>query len=95
MITEIATITISEGDEAAFEANMREGGGLAALAACAGVLGVRFGQGIENRSHFTFVVDWESMDSHASARDSESFKNFRAAFGPYGIGGTMEHFDLR
>ncbi len=94
MITEIATITVSTGNEAAFEANMREGGGLAALAACHGVIGLRFGHGIEHPSHFTFIVDWETMEMHTAARDSDNFKAFRAAFGDHAIGGTMEHFAL-
>jgi quinol monooxygenase YgiN len=40
-------------------------------------------------------VVWDSIEAHESARASESFKRFRAAFGSHAIGGSMEHFDLR
>jgi quinol monooxygenase YgiN len=94
MVTEIATVTISEGNELAFEASMRATG-LAALEACPGVISVQFGRGAENPSTFAFVVEWASVEAHEAARDTETFKAFRASFGTHGIGGTMQHFDLR
>jgi len=93
MVTEIANITVAEGNEQAFETAMREGG-LAALMACPGVQSVRFGRGVEQPTKFAFVVEWDSVEAHAAAKDTDSFHKFRAAIGPYGIGGTMEHFAL-
>lgn len=94
MITEIATIEVAPGSEAAFEQAMR-GGGLASLAACQGVRSVQFGGGIESPSRFAFVVVWESVEAHERVRDTPEFKAFRAAFGSHGIAGSMEHFALR
>jgi heme-degrading monooxygenase HmoA len=94
MVTEIANITVAEGNEAAFEKAMREDGGIANLSACPGVISVRFGQGIEAPSTFAFVVEWESLEAHAAAKDTGTFEQFRALIGPHGIGGSMIHFNL-
>lgn len=93
MVTEIANIAVAEGNEAAFEMAMREGG-LEALGACPGVASVRFGRGVESPTKFAFVVEWDSLEAHAAAKDTDSFRRFREAIGPYGIGGSMEHFQL-
>ena len=94
MVTEIANITVAQGNEAAFEKAMREDGGLASLSACPGVISVRFGQGIETPSVFAFVVEWESIEAHSAAKDTENFQRFRGLIAPYGIGGSMAHFRL-
>jgi heme-degrading monooxygenase HmoA len=94
MVTEVAAITVAAGREEEFERNMREGGGLAALAASPGVRSVKFGRGVENPSKFGFVVEWDSVEAHMAARDSESFGRFRAALGDLAAGGSMEHFEL-
>ena len=93
MITEIATITVSAGNEAAFEAAMRDGG-LANLAACPGVGKVQFGRGVEDPSKFAFVVEWESLEAHGAARKTDAFGAFRSAMGSMTAGGSMEHFTL-
>lgn len=94
MVTEIATITVAEGNEAAFEKAMRVDGGIAHLSACPGVISVKFGQGVESPSKFGIVVEWESIEAHAAAKETDSFRNFRQLIAPYGIGGSMEHFKL-
>jgi quinol monooxygenase YgiN len=94
MVTEIATITIAPGQEAAFEAAMREGGGLTALRACPGVLTARFGRGVESPDTFAFVVEWESLAAHDAARTTDSFATFRAAMGTMTVGGAMAHYAL-
>ena len=94
MVTEIAQITVAKGNEAAFAKAMREDGGIAHLSACAGVLTVRFGQGVESSSKFAFVVEWDSVEAHAAAKESDNFKAFSKLIQPWGIGGMMEHFQL-
>lgn len=93
MVTEIAQITVAAGQEAAFSKAMHEGG-LSALMACPGVQTVQFGQGVESPDTFAFVVVWDSLAAHAAAKDTDSFRKFRAAFGTMGIGGSMQHFEL-
>ena len=91
MVTEIATITVAPGREADFAGAM-SWGGLAALSACPGVQAVRFGPGVENPSSFAFVVEWDSLEAHATAKETDAFATFRAAFGDCAIGGTMQHY---
>ena len=93
MVTEIATITIAAGREGEFDAAM-QGGGLDALRACAGVQSVRFGRGVESPDTFAFVVEWDSMEAHETARADEAFTRFRAAFGTCATGGAMAHYTL-
>jgi heme-degrading monooxygenase HmoA len=93
MITEIATISIAPGQEEAFEAAMRHGG-IGHLSACPGVSKVSFGRGVEDPSKFAFVVEWDSLEAHGDARNTDAFAAFRASMGAMAIGGTMEHFAL-
>ncbi|MEP7223297.1 MAG: antibiotic biosynthesis monooxygenase family protein [Novosphingobium sp.] len=93
MVTEIATITVAEGNEAAFAAAMDDVGG-PALRACPGLLVLRYGRGVENPVKFALVIEWESIEAHNAVRTNEEFKRFRAAIAPYAVGGTMEHFTL-
>lgn len=91
MLLEIAEIEVRPGSEDAFAEAMRERG-VPQLAACAGVVSVGFGRGVENPARFTFNVVWTSMDAHVAARNLESFGKFRAAFGYLTVGGTMSHY---
>ena len=91
MLLEIAEIDVRTGSEDAFAQAMRERG-IAQLAACEGVVSVRFGRGVENPGKFTFNVVWTSMEAHLAARDLESFGKFRAAFGDCAVGGAMNHY---
>ena len=91
MLLEIAEIETREGAEDEFAKAMREQG-IPSLAACEGCVSVRFGRGVENPSKFTFNVVWTSIDAHNAARELESFRKFRAAFGDLTVGGGMNHF---
>ncbi|KHK92227.1 antibiotic biosynthesis monooxygenase family protein [Novosphingobium malaysiense] len=91
MLLEIAEIEVRPGAEDQFAAAMRETG-IPHLAACEGVVSVRFGRGVENPSKFTFNVVWTSMEAHTAARDLEDFGKFRMAFGDLTSGGAMSHY---
>jgi quinol monooxygenase YgiN len=93
MVTEIATLTVAEGNEAAFAAVMDETG-CPALRALPGVLSLRFGRGVENPTKFGLIIEWESVEAHNAATATATFKTFRDAIKPYTIGGAMEHFAL-
>jgi quinol monooxygenase YgiN len=47
---------------------------------------------VENPSSFAFVVEWDSLEAHAAAKETATFATFRAAFGDCAIGGTMQHY---
>ena len=91
MLLEIAEIEVRPGAEDSFAAAMRESG-LADLAACEGVVSIRFGRGVEHPSKFTFNVVWTSLEAHEAARRLDAFGRFRAAFGDMGVGGSMSHY---
>lgn len=91
MLLEIAEIQTREGCEDAFAKAMRETG-IPQLARCEGVVSVRFGRGVENPGKFTFNVVWTSLDAHSSARNLDSFGQFRAAFGDLTTSGAMSHY---
>ncbi|WP_334184267.1 putative quinol monooxygenase [Novosphingobium sp.] len=91
MLLEIAEIEVRPGAEDGFAAAMHESG-LTDLAACDGVVSIRFGRGVENPSKFTFNVVWTSMEAHDAARGLDAFARFRAAFGDMGLSGTMSHY---
>ena len=91
MLLEIAEIEVRPGAEDQFAAAMRDIG-IPNLAACEGVVSIRFGRGVENPSRFTFNVVWTSMDAHAAAREQEAFGKFRAAMGDITVGGAMSHY---
>lgn len=91
MLLEFAEVEVRPGAEDQFAQAMRETG-IPQLAACEGVVSVRFGRGVENPSKFTFNVVWTSLDAHMAARDLESFGKFRAAFGDLTLSGAMSHY---
>lgn len=91
MLLEFAEVEVKPGKEDEFAAAMRDVG-LANLAACEGVVSVRFGRGVENPSKYTFNVVWTSIEAHAAAKDLAAFGKFRAAFGDLTCGGAMSHY---
>jgi heme-degrading monooxygenase HmoA len=96
MHTEIAVLPVREGQEDGFIKAMNEGGGMAALLDCVGCHSARMGRGVENPSKFCLQLEWESVDAHNAARDSEAFGRFKTIAGPFfgAGGGFMEHFDF-
>lgn len=93
MLLEIAEIETRPGAEETFAGAMRETG-IPALAACEGVVSIRFGRGVENPGKFTFNVVWTSMEAHAAARALDAFGTFRKAMGDMTVGGTMSHYEM-
>lgn len=91
MLLEIAEIEVRPGAEDQYAAAMRDVG-IPSLAACEGVVSVRFGRGVENPSKFTFNVVWTSMEAHGGARTLDAFGKFRAAMGDITVGGAMSHY---
>ena len=93
MLLEIAEIAVRPGAEDAFASVMRDSG-IGHLAACAGVVSVRFGRGVENPATFTFNVVWTSLKAHQAARELDDFARFRAAFGDLTVGAGMQHYEM-
>jgi heme-degrading monooxygenase HmoA len=82
MIIEIAHIDITPGSEALFEAAVEESAPL--FEAAKGCHGVRLQRGVERRSHYVLVVEWETMEDHMVIfRGSPTFARWRELVGPY------------
>ena len=83
------------GDAAGLIAAMRDGGGSDALLSAPGCRSVRVLPGVENPGTVAFLVEWDSVDAHNAARESEGFKTFVQHASPFfGESGSMQHFDL-
>ncbi len=82
MVVEIATITVTSGQEAAFVEAYR--GVRSVLATAQGCRSVRMTQGIESPSTFVLLVEWDSVEAHEqNFRATERFGRWRGAIGPY------------
>ena len=94
MVLEVAQIEIKPGRMEEFLRVMTEEG-CAHLAACAGCGSARAMGGIENPDRALVLAEWDSVEAHAAARDSDPFRRFIAVAAPYfGDGGKREHFRL-
>lgn len=94
MDLEIATLQAKDGDTAGLLKAMADGG-TAGLLAAPGCRSVKVLPGVENPGTVLFMVEWDSVEAHNAARDSEGFKQFIAHASPFfGGGGSMQHFKL-
>jgi len=93
MLLERSELMIREGQEEGFDAVMRERG-LSILSDFDGVNAVHFGRGVENPSKFLLMVEWVDMSAHEAFKKSPVYGPFRELFGPYSVGGVMEHFEM-
>lgn len=93
MDLEIAILAAKDGDSAGLIEAMNNGGGCAALEAAPGCRSAKVLPGVENPGNVLFMIEWDSVDAHAAAKDSEGFKRFVEIASPYfGAGGSMQHF---
>jgi quinol monooxygenase YgiN len=94
MHLEVAILSAKNGDTQGLIKAMNEGG-TAGLLAAPGCRSVKVLPGVENPGNALFLVEWDSVEDHNGARDSEGFKAFIQHASPYfGEGGSMQHFDL-
>lgn len=94
MHLEVAILAVKDGDTQGLIKAMNEGG-TAGLLAAPGCRSVKVLPGVENPGNALFLVEWDSVDAHNAARDSDGFKSFVRHAGPFfGQGGSMQHFDL-
>lgn len=92
MDLEIAIIAAKDDDAAALVKAMDDGG-TAHLLACPGCRSVKVLPGIEQPGNVLFLVEWDSIEAHAAAKQSEHFPAFYATIEPYfGGAGSVQHF---
>lgn len=94
MHLEVAILAARNGDTQGLIHAMNAGGS-AGLLAAPGCRSVKVLPGVENPGNALFLVEWDSVDAHNAARDSDGFKTFIQHASPFfGEGGSMQHFDL-
>ena len=92
MITEHALLDVVAGREDEFLDAMEQAKQL--IAASPGFLSLRVERGVEQRSRFLLLVEWERLEDHTKGfRGSEAYQAWRAAlhhfYDPFPV---VEHF---
>ncbi|MQA27316.1 MAG: antibiotic biosynthesis monooxygenase [Micromonosporaceae bacterium] len=92
MVLEVALIDVSPGQEHQFAEAYRTVRHV--LAGTPGCRSVRMTRGVESRSRFVLLVEWDSVTAHLeNFRDSDRFGVWRAAIGPhFAAPPHVEHF---
>jgi len=93
MILEIADIRIQPGQQAGFEAALREGIATA-LSRSPGFISARMERGVESPERYILLVEWETLDDHMQGfRNGPLFAVWRGLIGSYFAGPpSVEHF---
>lgn len=80
MVLEVAIIDVTDAD--GFEAAYL--GAYEQLLSTEGCRSVRMTRGIETPKRFVLLVEWDSVEAHEkNFRETERFKAWRSAIGPY------------
>jgi quinol monooxygenase YgiN len=82
MILEIAQIDVKPGEEAAFEARVKDAVGVFRRAE--GCLGLELRRSIEKPGRFRVMIRWRTLENHTvDFRGSPLFQEWRALVGPH------------
>ncbi|MBK1783922.1 antibiotic biosynthesis monooxygenase [Prauserella sp. ASG 168] len=82
MVTEIAHLRVTTGDELAFESAVAEAAPL--FRAAPGCRAIRLTRSIEVPRLYRLLVEWETIEHHTvSFRESEAFSRWRELVSPY------------
>ncbi len=93
MDLEIAIVAAKDGNAAGLVDAMNNGGGCAAIASAPGCRSARVLPGVENPEDVLFMIEWDSVEAHNAAKQSEGFQRFLQIAGPFfGAAGSMQHF---
>jgi quinol monooxygenase YgiN len=91
MVIERVELSITPGQEAAFEAAMERG--LELLRGADGCISTSLARGVERPSRYLMQLHWRSIDDHTAFTTTQAFSEFRALAGPhFAERPTMEHF---
>jgi len=92
MDLEVAILAAKGGDSAGLVKAMADGG-TAGLLSCPGCNKVTVLPGVEQPGNVLFLVEWDSVEAHAAAKEHDGFKQFYHYASPFfGEGGSMQHF---
>ncbi len=93
MVLEVATITVTPGQEDAFVASYQRVRDV--ILGAEGCRSVRMTRGVESPSTFVLLVEWDSVQAHdENFRQTEAFGQWREAIGPhFAQPPHVEHYD--
>jgi quinol monooxygenase YgiN len=82
MILEIAQVDVKPGEEAAFEARVKEA--VAIFRRAEGCLGLDLQRSIEKPTRYRVMIRWRTLENHTvDFRGSPLFQEWRALVGPH------------
>ena len=95
MILEVADIRIQPGQQAAFEAAIRQAMATV-IPRAQGFVGATLHQGIESPERYVLQVRWQTLEDHTRGfRESPLFAEWRGLIGPFfAAPPQVEHFEL-
>lgn len=95
MILEIATLSIKEGSNSAFEKAFEQAKKV--VISSPGCKSAKLMNCIENESKYQVFIEWETLEDHTiTFRESEKFTQWRTLIGPYFESAPqVEHFELK
>jgi heme-degrading monooxygenase HmoA len=83
MITEIAVVDIIEGHESDFESALNVAVSTV-LSQAKGFMSFQLHKGIESKSTYTFLIEWETLEDHTIGfRESDLFTQWRGLIGKH------------
>ena len=94
MILEVVDIRIHAGQQAAFEAALREGIATT-LSQSPGFISARVQHGVESPERYLVFIEWRALDDHmVGFRQGPLFQVWRTLVGPFFASPpAMEHFE--
>jgi heme-degrading monooxygenase HmoA len=96
MILEVADIRIPPGQNAAFEAAIRQGLETVIAPHAKGYVAHKVQRGVESRERYLLFIWWQTLENHTvDFRQGPLFAEWRGFIGPYlAAPPHVEHFDL-
>jgi heme-degrading monooxygenase HmoA len=91
VILEHALLSVTPGEEAAYESSMRKA--LPIIESAEGCFGAEVRAQVEDPSVYLLLVRWESVAAHMAFRDSDAFDAWRALTHHfYNVTPSVTHF---
>jgi heme-degrading monooxygenase HmoA len=92
MILEIATLQVKAGQEAAFEAALREASPI--IARARGYITHQLQRCIETQGRYVLMVQWQTLEDHTQGfRGSADYQEWRARLHHFYDSALVEHYD--
>lgn len=93
MILEIAILQVKAGQEAAYEAALKEAYPI--IGQSKGLISFEFQRCIESKGRYVFLIKWETLEDHTVGfRGSAAYQEWRSRLHPFYDTSLVEHYEL-